>query len=151
MNAKEEQLAMLFPENYRSALKTVSLVKLKTKYKINEIKIQEAFNVIVNVPPSAYYPSGKSIVLCKLCDDMLYSPDSGETVCLSSLEDARDMLVRCIKDSCSTGSFGCCSKYEQCSNDRRCVHENPFYSLGCIYRSHLENGEIFYGSNRNAE
>ena len=86
MNAKEEQLAMLFPENYRSALKTVSLVKLKTKYKINEIKIQEAFNVIVNVPPSAYYPSGKSIVLCKLCDDMLYSPDSGETVCLSSLD-----------------------------------------------------------------
>lgn len=151
MNEKEQQLVMLFPENYRTALKSVSLIKLKTKYKIDGTKIQEAFNVIVNISPSAYYPAGKSIVLCKLCDGMLYVPDSGETVYLSDLEAARDMLVRCIKASCSTGSFGCCSQYEKCSDNGRCVHENPFYSLGCIYRSHLENGEIFYGINRNVE
>lgn len=151
MNEKEQQLVMLFPENYRTALKSVSLIKLKTKYKIGGTKIQEAFNVIVNISPSAYYPAGKSIVLCKLCDGMLYVPDSGETVYLSDLEAARDMLVRCIKASCSTGSFGCCSQYEKCSDKGRCVHENPFYSLGCIYRSHLENGEIFYGINRNVE
>lgn len=147
MNEKEQGLIMLFPENYRSVLGSVSLVELKTKFKIEGTKIQKAFNVVINIPPSAYYPSGKSVALCKLFDDILYDPDTGETVYISDLEKARDMLVRGIKASCSTGTFGCCSKYEECSNKKRCVHENPFYSLGCIYRSHLEKGEIFYGEN----
>ena len=149
MNEKEQQLLILFPDNYRSALKSVSLIKLKGKYKVGGTKIKDPFNVIANIPPSAYYPSGKSIVICKLLDDMLYDPQTNKTVYISDLEEACDMLARCIKTSCSTGSFGCCSKYEECSNGKKCIHANPFYSLGCIYRSRLEDDKIFYGKNRN--
>lgn len=47
--------------------------------------------------------------------------------------------------------FGCCGKYEQCSNSRKCLHEDLFYSKACYYRKNLESGRIFYGENRNIE
>lgn len=48
-------------------------------------------------------------------------------------------------------SFGCCSSFNACSDARKCVHENKLYSKACIYRSHLDAGEIFYGKNRNID
>lgn len=149
MNEKEELLISLFPENYRAALKSVSLSKLKTKYTIEGQKVQNVFNVSINIKASAYYPTGKSVVLCKLCDDKLFLPDTLEYAYISDLDRARSLIEKSIRTSCSTGSFGCCSKYNECSNARKCIHENPFYSLGCIYRSHLEAGQIYYGPNRN--
>lgn len=149
MNEKEQQLLDLFPQNYLSSIKSVSLVKLKTKYTINGTKIQTAYNLIVNIGSSAFYPSGKSIILCKLCDDILFLPETGEYSYVSDLKKSRFLLEKSIKSSCCSGSFGCCSKYNECSNVKFCVHENPFYSLGCIYRTHLENGEIFYAPDKN--
>ena len=48
-------------------------------------------------------------------------------------------------------SFGCCSRFIECSDARKCVHENKLYSKACIYRVHLENNQIFYGKNKNIE
>ena len=48
-------------------------------------------------------------------------------------------------------SFGCCSRFMECSNVKKCVHENKLYSKACMYREHLDNGEIFYGENRNVD
>lgn len=149
MNSLERQVLSLFPRQYQMAMSSLSLIELKAKYKINGAKVDKVYNIIVNIAPSAYYPTGKSIVVCKLCDNVLYSPDSGEAVGVDEVELAKNMLLRCMKASCSAGCFGCCSKYKECSDERHCIHENPFYSLGCIYRSHLEEGNIFYGVNRN--
>ncbi len=41
-------------------------------------------------------------------------------------------------------AFGCCSKYKECSDAARCLHENLLYSKACSYRKNLENGNIFY-------
>ena len=46
-------------------------------------------------------------------------------------------------------SFGCCSRYLQCSNEKKCVQPDYFLSLACTYKRHLEEGKIFYGENRN--
>ena len=46
-------------------------------------------------------------------------------------------------------AFGCCHLYEQCSNEKKCVHENRLYARGCTYGKHLAKGRIFYGKNRN--
>ncbi len=46
-------------------------------------------------------------------------------------------------------SFGCCYRYLQCSDAKKCVHPNKLYSTACTYRYHLEHGHIFYGVNRN--
>ncbi len=46
-------------------------------------------------------------------------------------------------------SFGCCSRFNDCSDARECVHENKLYACACSYKRHLDNGEIFYGKNKN--
>ena len=46
-------------------------------------------------------------------------------------------------------AFGCCSRYEECSDAKKCLHENRLYALGCAYYHSLREGRIFYGKNRN--
>lgn len=50
-----------------------------------------------------------------------------------------------------SSTFSCCSKFHQCSDEKKCVHENKLYSTACTYRKNLENGRIFYGKNRNID
>lgn len=52
---------------------------------------------------------------------------------------------------CKINSFGCCHKYLECSDAKKCIHEDLEYSKGCIYRQNLEAGAIFYGKNRNID
>ena len=47
-----------------------------------------------------------------------------------------------LKDSAA--SFGCCSKYKECSSAKKCLHTDFIYSKACQYRKNLENGNIFY-------
>lgn len=58
-------------------------------------------------------------------------------------------ILYCLANYESSNSFGCCSKFIECSDARKCVHENKIYSMGCKYRMNLENGKIFYGKNKN--
>lgn len=44
--------------------------------------------------------------------------------------------------------FGCCSRYEKCSDNKKCIHPNKLYAKACQYRENLEAGRIFYGKNR---
>ena len=45
--------------------------------------------------------------------------------------------------------FDCCSRCEQCSDAKRCIHPNPAMATSCGYRKILKAGRIFYGKNRN--
>lgn len=45
-------------------------------------------------------------------------------------------------------SFGCCGRYEECSDARQCLHPDKLYARACAYRKNLENGKIFYGKNK---
>lgn len=67
------------------------------------------------------------------------------------LEYIRDNIVFALANYKSSHSFGCCSRFVQCSDAKRCVHDNKLYSKGCKYRIHLEAGRIFYGKNANVE
>ena len=49
----------------------------------------------------------------------------------------------------SADSFGCCSRFSECSDAKKCVHQNRLYSTACAYRRNLESGRIFYGKNCN--
>ncbi len=57
----------------------------------------------------------------------------------------------CLKEYESSNHFGCCSRFVECSDAKRCLHENTLYSKGCAYRSNLEAGRIFYGINKNCK
>lgn len=65
------------------------------------------------------------------------------------LEYIRNNVIFALANYKSSSSFGCCSHFIQCSDEKRCVHENKLYSKGCKYRTHLEAGKIFYGKNAN--
>ena len=65
--------------------------------------------------------------------------------------DFADILNRIFLDSFCLKKFDCCSKYNECSDARHCVHEDAIYSTACTYRKHSENGKIFYGENRNMD
>lgn len=55
----------------------------------------------------------------------------------------------CIKKYTSKASrFGCCSMFNECSDSKKCVHQNKLYSKACMYRDNLEQGRIFYGENK---
>lgn len=45
--------------------------------------------------------------------------------------------------------FGCCGKYEECSDAKQCIHSDKQASLSCYYRRNLLQGRIFYGTNKN--
>ncbi len=45
--------------------------------------------------------------------------------------------------------FACCSRFEECSDAKICIHPNRKYAKGCFYKKNLESGKIFYGKNRN--
>ena len=45
-------------------------------------------------------------------------------------------------------TFGCCSRYMQCSDELHCVHPDQVYAKQCHYRVNLEAGRIFYGKNK---
>ena len=60
-----------------------------------------------------------------------------------------DCLVDCIKFGISNyapkaESFACCSRYQECSNDKKCIHPNKLYAKACKYRRNIEDGHIFY-------
>lgn len=49
----------------------------------------------------------------------------------------------------SSKEFDCCSRFEECSNVRKCIHPNPALATSCGYRKVMKSGRIFYGENRN--
>lgn len=42
-------------------------------------------------------------------------------------------------------SFGCCSRYRDCSDTGTCLIPKLDYSANCSYRRSLESGHVFYG------
>ncbi len=57
------------------------------------------------------------------------------------LQEAFKMAYRENADT----SFGCCSRFIECSDARKCTNPKPLFALGCAYKDNLENGRIFYG------
>lgn len=50
----------------------------------------------------------------------------------------------------SEDRFDCCSKYLECSDNRKCLYEGQPFSRACSYRYTMtKKKKIFYGKNRN--
>lgn len=66
-------------------------------------------------------------------------------------ETCKIVLKQALEHYEPTEFFGCCGKYLQCSDMKRCLHEDLFYAKACKYKYNLEAGRIFYGKNRNID
>lgn len=70
----------------------------------------------------------------------------------NNLNEFFNFVIKLVLDNYFTegsDAFGCCSRYEACSDAKKCLHENKLYARNCIYGAHLAEGRIFYGKNRN--
>lgn len=59
------------------------------------------------------------------------------------------ILIQALENYEPSEYFGCCSKFIECSDAKKCLHSEPIYSKSCAYRKNLEAGRIFYGKNKN--
>ncbi|MFA4916340.1 MAG: hypothetical protein WC560_06690 [Syntrophales bacterium] len=73
-----------------------------------------------------------------------------ESVAIQIIDNIKVVFERCYTNE-SVESFGCCSRYNECSDEKKCLHPDIKFAKGCHYKMHLENGLIFYGKNRNIE
>lgn len=46
----------------------------------------------------------------------------------------------------SVKEFDCCSRFEECSNAKRCIHPFPGMATSCGYRKSLKAGKVYYGN-----
>lgn len=46
-------------------------------------------------------------------------------------------------------TFGCCSRYEACSDALKCIHPDAGAAQACQYHQNLRAGRVFYGKNKN--
>ena len=71
---------------------------------------------------------------------------------IEELEDDPDfikLISDIFLDALSLEPFGCCHKYVECSDAKKCLHDDLIYATACMYRRNLEKGKIFYGENKN--
>ena len=54
------------------------------------------------------------------------------------------LIVSIYLDSVKFPQFGCCDRFNRCSAEKKCVHDDLLYSTACMYRKNLESGNIFY-------
>lgn len=59
------------------------------------------------------------------------------------------IIIKKYLELSDLNTFGCCSKYIQCSDEKKCLYPDNVDYMGCLYKRNLEKGRIFYGKNKN--
>ena len=106
--------------------------------------------------------SSRNTVLARVKEDVLksnanivevYSKSFGKNDEKKRFEKNSDEFIECLIECIRTGinsyvpkaeGFACCSRYEACSESKKCIHPNLLYAKACQYRKNLEEGKIFY-------
>lgn len=60
-----------------------------------------------------------------------------------------NLISSIILNLFSFDRFDCCGKFKECSDAKKCLHEDKLYSTACTYRKKIEQGIFFFGKNRN--
>ena len=85
----------------------------------------------------------------KIKDDLFMLPVFDVNLFLHSFQKYADSIFMYCLKLVQVDTFGCCSRFLDCSNEKKCVNPYRDLYLGCCYRIHIENGKIFYGKNKN--
>lgn len=73
-----------------------------------------------------------------------------ESVAEQIIKNIQAVFKQCYMEE-PVESFGCCSRFNACSDEKKCIHPDIKFAQGCTYKHNLENGRIFYGNNRNID
>lgn len=71
----------------------------------------------------------------------------------NSLEDHIQLIFKGVDkyvyDNYVAEAFGCCHRFIECSDAKACLHPDELHAKGCMYKTNLDEGRIFYGKNKN--
>lgn len=116
--------------------KNILAVKVDTKKSGIRIEYRSIYNDKFSGYKISQLDSNYSRVVVKSFPDVLALAET-----IASIAEAEVVVA--------SDSFGCCSRYEACSDAKKCIHPNPIFAVACSYKKNLEQGRIFYGKNRN--
>lgn len=141
-------------ENNERALESVVIIENKNYHTINIEK-----NAAIRI----YIKSASQYIEVKLKYEKLlinpYIPNSAKSpkdwirYYINSINDLDkiELALLEIYDDCKPAGtmFGCCSRFNKCSDAKKCIHSDRNYAKNCWYQENLKQGKIFYGKNRN--
>lgn len=146
----EKLVKSSLPEEFLPFILKIDVCPLKSKYSDDVVKNVFCSNVVITVKSSPFRLNIESKVLCKLLPNYIYFPEKKELGLFEPNSPyLRGVIIDQIFTLCLNEQFDCCGYYLECSNAKKCLHPDPFYSISCTYRKHLINGNIFYGVNKN--
>lgn len=143
--APYKSITISLPSNvYRVNKKNLFFIRIKTTGNIKYISFKKKYLFWFEKHEIPYYEikSDEEFfrVLLEDFDKVIQYGKSGELISL-----VEEMFL----DAVNFEPFGCCHKYVECSNQKKCLHEDFLYSTACIYRKNMEKNKIFYGINKN--
>lgn len=134
----------LSPNTKKDSTRNSIVLNIKENGTNLELMIGKTCFEEIGVPEGA---DVKEIKSDKLYMHVIFPADHSELVNYIK----KNTKYACTNYSSKASSFGCCSRFNDCSDAKKCIHVNKLYSKACIYRQNLEAGKIYYGKNRNID
>ena len=128
--------------SYRGAISSLLFARLKTDGKEWYISFNSNYSYLFSNAGVDYYEvkSDLGFVRIKINPFLALMNNSSEF---------SFVMQTIFNNLFSLEKFSCCSKYLECSDQKKCIHPDLIYALGCYYRKNLSDGKIFYGKNCN--
>jgi len=153
-NSIYKKITNLFESNDKS----IESVQLKSNKGYDIIHIEEKAAIKITLNSKSKYISVKSRY-SKFFDDnppkykaIKSEPDwiRYNIITEHDLDEISSVLLKIYDEYKPSGTmFGCCSRFNACSDAMKCVNPNKQHAKNCWYNENMKQGKIFYGKNRN--
>ena len=127
---------------YRESVNNLVFAKIKTEGKQPYISFRSTYTHDLTALGLQPYQTKSDADFCRVALASFFESGVLHNSALA------DLLNRIFADTMNFPAFGCCSRYNECSDAKKCLHPDQMYATACAYRKNLENGNIFYGVNK---
>lgn len=125
---------------YRESVNNLVFAKIKAEGKSPFIGFRNAYYLDFLNLKLEPYKTRSDMEFCRMNLEFFYQ--SGSLI----KNELSVLLNKIFSETMSFPTFGCCSRYNECSNARKCIHPDQMYATACDYRKNLESGKVFYGT-----
>jgi hypothetical protein len=143
---------------FKSNDKSIESIQLKNNMTYDVVNIEEKAAIKIKLTSKSKYVSVKSRYSIFFNDNppkykiLKSDPDwiRYDIITEHDLDEISSALLKIYDEYKPSGTmFGCCSRFNACSDAMECVQPDKKYAKNCWYNENLKQGKIFYGINRN--
>lgn len=136
-------------QQYSSIVYTVKNITSYTLNKSKQIKIANVKwsgkIIYISIPDKySYILDKENIVYKKVANDIWIRLELDIFIALAETESFSPLIEKIVFDTFNSTTFDCCSRFEACRKELKCLHPDIFYATSsCNFKKHLDKGEIF--------